>query len=57
MWFISRVLSGETVTFESVNFNHDGVESYLLKIIVPQLSEQGEVSVFFVLINNYNTGA
>jgi PAS domain S-box-containing protein len=50
--FISRVLSGETVTFESREFNHDGVESYLLKSYVPNISEQGEVVGFFVLINN-----
>ncbi len=50
--FVNRALSGERVTFESREFNRVGAEVYLLKSYVPNISEQGVVLGFFVLIND-----
>ncbi|MBU0902868.1 MAG: PAS domain-containing protein [Gammaproteobacteria bacterium] len=50
--FIERALSGESVTFEFAETNHNGQERYMLRSYVPNRLACGEVVGIFVLIRD-----
>lgn len=50
--YIERALSGESVTFEVAETNHDGQERYMLRSYVPNRQASGEVLGIFVLIRD-----
>ena len=50
--YIDRALSGESVTFEVAETNHDGQERYMLRSYVPNRQAGGEVLGIFVLIRD-----
>ena len=50
--YIERALSGESVTFEVAETNHDGQERYMLRSYVPNRQAGGEVLGIFVLIRD-----
>jgi PAS domain S-box-containing protein len=50
--YIERALSGESVTFEVAETNHNGQERYMLRSYVPNRQAGGEVLGIFVLIRD-----
>lgn len=50
--YIERALSGESVTFEVAETNHQGQERYMLRSYVPNRQASGEVTGIFVLIRD-----
>jgi len=50
--YIERALSGESVTFEVAETNHNGQERYMLRSYVPNRQANGEVIGIFVLIRD-----
>ncbi|MDP2243054.1 hybrid sensor histidine kinase/response regulator NahK/ErcS' [Pseudomonas sp.] len=50
--YIERALSGESVTFEVAETNHNGQERYMLRSYVPNRQASGEVLGIFVLIRD-----
>lgn len=50
--YIERALSGESVTFEVAETNHDDQERYMLRSYVPNRQASGEVVGIFVLIRD-----
>ncbi len=50
--YIERALSGESVTFEVAETNHQGQERYMLRSYVPNRQGSGEVTGIFVLIRD-----
>ena len=50
--YIERALSGESVTFEVAETNHNGQERYMLRSYVPNRQASGEVVGIFVLIRD-----
>jgi PAS domain S-box-containing protein len=50
--YIDRALSGESVSFEMAERNHNGQQRYMLRSYVPNRLANGEVAGIFVLIQD-----